>query len=325
MDAPFFSIIVPIYCVEAYLGKCVDSILQQSFGDFEMILVDDGSPDKCPFICDKYASQDSRIKVIHKKNGGSSDARNVGIEHAIGRYLLFVDSDDYYFDIFFLENISSVIMHSSADVVLYGCIMYDISKGKKWITRGDYNETIMTHADKEQKLLYLYKYGLFPGAAWIMAVKREIVNSFQLRFPLGVTAEDYYWVENVLHVSNHIEVANKAFYVYIVNRSGSITAQPRLTGVKGILYSIDDWIKKEYKEQGITNFMAQSYLMALMNYARIQQRDRMSIRKSLFYSSSVLKIATGLEYRLALIIIKITGPFICGKIIRFIYNLRTKR
>lgn len=92
---PLFSIIVPVYKTEEYLHKCVSSILEQSFGDFELILVDDGSPDQCPELCDNFARQDDRIKVIHKENGGVSSARNAGIAVATGEYIWFVDSDDY--------------------------------------------------------------------------------------------------------------------------------------------------------------------------------------------------------------------------------------
>ncbi|MGM9652762.1 MAG: glycosyltransferase family 2 protein [Eubacteriales bacterium] len=92
---PEISIIVPVYNVEKYLKRCIDSILSQTFTDFELILVDDGSPDGCPAICDEYAQQDSRIRVIHKENGGLSDARNAGLEVAIGKFIGFVDSDDF--------------------------------------------------------------------------------------------------------------------------------------------------------------------------------------------------------------------------------------
>ena len=89
------SIIVPIYNVEKYLHRCVDSIINQSHKDLEIILVDDESPDKCPEMCDEYAKQDSRVKVIHKKNGGLGYARNSGLEIATGEYVAFIDSDDY--------------------------------------------------------------------------------------------------------------------------------------------------------------------------------------------------------------------------------------
>ena len=89
------SAIVPVYNVEKYIYRCVDSILNQTFSDFELILVDDGSPDNCPQICDEYAKKDSRIKVIHKENGGLSSARNAGLDIASGEWISFIDSDDW--------------------------------------------------------------------------------------------------------------------------------------------------------------------------------------------------------------------------------------
>ena len=92
---PFVSGIVPVYKAENFLPKCIDSILNQTYKDFELILVNDGSPDKSGKICDKYSEKDNRIIVIHKKNGGVSSARNIGIENATGKYICFVDSDDF--------------------------------------------------------------------------------------------------------------------------------------------------------------------------------------------------------------------------------------
>ena len=94
-DNELISVIVPIFKVEDYLRKCVDSVINQTYKNLEIILVDDGSPDNCPKICDEYANQDSRIKVIHKENGGLSDARNAGMKIAKGEYVSFIDSDDY--------------------------------------------------------------------------------------------------------------------------------------------------------------------------------------------------------------------------------------
>ena len=95
VNSPKVSIIVPVYNVEKYLHRCVDSILLQTFTDFELLLIDDGSTDKSVGICDKYALKDRRIRVFHKKNGGVSSARNLGIKKSNGVYILFVDSDDY--------------------------------------------------------------------------------------------------------------------------------------------------------------------------------------------------------------------------------------
>lgn len=121
MNSPFFSVIVPIYNVEKYLRECVDSILNQSFTDFELILVDDGSPDGCPAICDAYALKDKRVKVIHKPNGGVSSARNTGLEIAAGEYVLFCDSDDHYIAGAF-DKIIGELEQGKFDVLNYGYI-----------------------------------------------------------------------------------------------------------------------------------------------------------------------------------------------------------
>lgn len=104
MESSKISIIVPVYKVEQYLERCVKSLINQTYKNIEIILVDDGSPDQCPKMCDDYASEDSRIKVIHKKNGGLSDARNAGLDAATGEFIAFVDSDDWV-EIDFIETL----------------------------------------------------------------------------------------------------------------------------------------------------------------------------------------------------------------------------
>lgn len=112
---PLISVIVPIYNVEKYLARCVDSIVNQTYKNLEIILVDDGSPDRCPKMCDDYAEKDSRIKVVHKKNGGLSDARNAGMAVATGEYISFIDSDDYVSDDFF-ECLLDVMNKENSDI-----------------------------------------------------------------------------------------------------------------------------------------------------------------------------------------------------------------
>jgi len=113
-----FSIIVPVYKTEKYINDCVQSVLSQSFSDYECILVDDGSPDSCPSLCDDFCKNDKRIKVIHKENGGLSDARNTGILQAIGEYVIFLDSDDKLADIDTLKHLFDVIHIYKTDVII---------------------------------------------------------------------------------------------------------------------------------------------------------------------------------------------------------------
>ena len=121
MGQPLISVIVPVYKVEEYLPRCIDSILAQTYKNLEIILVDDGSPDKCPAICDEYAKKDSRIKVIHKKNGGLSDARNAGLDLCSGEKICFIDSDDYVSPRY-VEDLYGQMMKTNSDLVLCGFV-----------------------------------------------------------------------------------------------------------------------------------------------------------------------------------------------------------
>ena len=112
---PLISIIVPVYNVEKFIDCCINSIISQTYENFELILVDDGSPDNCPVICDTWGKKDTRIKVFHKSNGGLSDARNFGIKYAKGDYITFIDSDDFVSS-FYLETLYNLIVNNNADI-----------------------------------------------------------------------------------------------------------------------------------------------------------------------------------------------------------------
>ena len=115
---PEISIIVPVYKVEKYLNRCVESILKQTFSDFELILVDDGSPDNCPRMCDEWAKKDNRIRVIHKENGGAGQARNAGLKNAIGKYIGFVDADDWIAPQMYEELYKMLKLHDDAQIAM---------------------------------------------------------------------------------------------------------------------------------------------------------------------------------------------------------------
>lgn len=139
---PEFSIIVPIYKVEKYLEICIDSIIGQSFCNFELILVDDGSPDTCGEICDRYSSSDTRVKVVHKENGGLSSARNAGLDIATGKYVIFIDSDDFWDDASALEHIHINLTETDADVLVFTAKRYYESEDKyTYIITSDVDRT----------------------------------------------------------------------------------------------------------------------------------------------------------------------------------------
>ena len=151
-----YSVIVPIYKVEKYLEKCITSILNQSFTDFELILVDDGSPDSCPQICDNFALKDSRIRVIHKKNGGLVSARNIGIQAAKGDYICYVDGDDWIHKDMLSEIYKDSIQKYSPDMIIFGIVKLFANRKEEIFT--DLDDGIYK---KEQLIKDIYPYMMY--------------------------------------------------------------------------------------------------------------------------------------------------------------------
>ena len=211
-----FSIIVPIYKVESYLNQCVDSILSQTFQDFEIVLVDDGSPDACPSICDEYAKKDPRIKVVHKENGGLSDARNAGIAVASGEYFIFIDSDDYWDNSEALGEIQKLIVLNCPDMITW--------RFKKYLE--DRDEIVRVgqsiEKNKQDDFAELIRTRNFTVSSCNKAIKKALFDEYELKFVKGMYSEDIEWCARLLSVVKTIIPSNLDFYVYR-QRSGSIT------------------------------------------------------------------------------------------------------
>lgn len=212
------SVIVPVYKVEKYLNKCVDSIINQTLEDIEIILVDDGSPDNCGKICDDYAQKDNRIVVIHKTNGGLSDARNAGLEVARGEYIGFVDSDDYIAP----EMISllyGVCKKNSTDIA--GC---DLAYVYETTDRVDYNsnkqESVLSSDDFFVLMLDVNKY--LRTGVWNKIYKRSLFDT--VRFPKGKLFEDVGTMYKLIFQVDKITYVSKPGYFYLKQREGAITS-----------------------------------------------------------------------------------------------------
>lgn len=189
------SVIVPIYKVEKYLCRCVDSILNQTFTDFELILVDDGSPDNCGKICDEYESKDNRIYVIHKENGGLSDARNAGLDYATGQYIIFVDSDDFI-ESDLLEKAYNTI-RKGYDIVSYGFNVIGVDGNISAIAHSEAGKEFRfeKQADYLNFILKIFiNYGV-GWAAWSRIYRRDIIQKYNIRFEDNskIFAEDMYF------------------------------------------------------------------------------------------------------------------------------------
>lgn len=211
------SIIVPVYKVEKYLDKCVQSIVDQTYQNLEIILVDDGSPDNCGAMCDVWAEKDSRIKVIHKANGGLSDARNAGMAVTTGDWVTFVDSDDWL-DPDMYEALLNTAREADADVV--ACryqMVYPGQESFPKVCTGDI--TILKTQDAMESLI---QNGLVKQVVWNKLYSAHLVKN--IPFALGKWHEDEIWTWQVIMKANRYAAVDKLGYYYL-QRNGSIMGQ----------------------------------------------------------------------------------------------------
>lgn len=200
---PTISVIVPVYRVEDYLDRCVESILSQTFTDFELILVDDGSPDHCPAMCDSWAKKDSRIKVIHKENGGLSDARNVGFEASCGEWISFVDSDDYVHPAM-LQALYDAVQKFKVKVSICG---FKRTQGESLEENPDLAANLWSAED-----LYMQR-NVNATVAWGKLYHCSVV----LPYPVGKLHEDEFVTYRILFACEQIAVLDAELYGYYQN------------------------------------------------------------------------------------------------------------
>ncbi|MEA4831273.1 MAG: glycosyltransferase [Oscillospiraceae bacterium] len=214
------SVIVPVYKVEPYIHRCVDSIINQTYNDLEIILVDDGSPDNCGAICEEYAKLDKRIKVIHKENGGLSSARNAGLDIAQGDYIAFVDSDDYI-ELNMYENLFKNSNDYHADISVGGVIdCIDNGKEIKIVKTSDVKGINVECLDKEAAIK---RYLLGSWSSWNKIYAKSVFDN--IRFPVGKINEDENIALLLLEKCHRVVYTTKPFYHYI-RRENSITTVP---------------------------------------------------------------------------------------------------
>jgi len=215
------SVIIPAYNVEAYIDECVKSVLEQSYTALEVVLVDDGATDQSGAKCDKWAQKDARVKAVHKENGGLSDARNVGLQHATGEYVLFLDSDDYWDDPDALKKLMARIEITQADVLNFSLKKYYEDTQEKQLYFKDAKPMPLGLAKAEQ-YAYLAKHGLFIACAWNKLIKKALLDNEGISFRKGVFSEDIEWCAKLLTKAERMDFLPESFCCYR-QRSGSIT------------------------------------------------------------------------------------------------------
>jgi glycosyltransferase involved in cell wall biosynthesis len=210
------SIIVPIYNVEQYLRKCIDSLIKQTFTNIQIILVDDGATDSCPEICDEYAKKDNRIKVIHKQNGGLSDARNAGMRAASGDYIAFIDSDDYVSGRMF-EVLINIMLERNCDIV--ECDALKVYGNKEDVDENICNLGSITEYNNEKALNTLMLEENLTQTVWNKLYKADLIKD--IYFEIGKINEDEFWTYQVFGKAQKIVKINAPLYYYL-QRQGSI-------------------------------------------------------------------------------------------------------
>ncbi|MBA4686738.1 MAG: glycosyltransferase family 2 protein [Candidatus Galacturonibacter soehngenii] len=203
------SVIVPIYNVEDYMRRCVDSILNQTYSNMEIILIDDESPDNCPSICEEYKQIDNRIIVIHQKNAGLSGARNAGIEIASGEYLVFVDSDDYL-AVDFIESLYQAIIETNSDIAM---CKYEYVKGDIMTQSHKPGESVVYSGIEMIENMYSPD-GAFFVVAWNKLYKRKLFE--HIRYPQGRIHEDEATTHQLYYEANKAVFVKRYLYGYFV-------------------------------------------------------------------------------------------------------------
>lgn len=265
--SPLISVIVPIYKVEPYLQRCLDSVVNQTYTNLEIILIDDGSPDNCPQICDDYAAKDNRIVVIHKENGGLSDARNVGLDICKGEYISFIDSDDWVADIY-IESMVKAILDNNADMAVvnfkrspYALNFYPPSL---ICTKTE----ILEHIQAVEKL-WSSEETIFV-TAWGKLVKASLYKN--IRFPKGFVHEDVYTSYKLLYFSQKTIFLDAPLYYYF-QREGSIMSEAKPDSLRLLKAKVERYLFfKSHKEIKIMAFSLPSLCWDLLfAYSKISK------------------------------------------------------
>jgi glycosyltransferase involved in cell wall biosynthesis len=240
--SPRFSIIVPIYKVEAFLLEAIQSVKSQSCGDWELLLVDDGSPDGCPALCDQAAEGDSRIQVIHQKNAGVSAARNAGMRQAAGEYLLFLDGDDRLAPDA-LSTLSQSLQQNAVDVVFFQHATFSAANP---VPQPVYYPLAHAPTDHGPETLLSYLYNTYPDFAWGVCrqcCRREFLLSHQLFFREDLTMnEDGYWFFSIFQEASSFCCLDAVLYHYRVGNSTSAVGRaPTLGSYYGDWTTYSHW------------------------------------------------------------------------------------
>lgn len=278
------SVIIPIYKVEKWVRQCVDSVLMQTYENLEIILVDDGSPDKCPAICDMYAANDSRIKVVHKPNGGLSSARNVGLDVATGEYIVFVDSDDYIHPQM-IENMYEIMEENQADIVI--CDLKRVNEDGLDLSDHFIDVGLTGIFNKDE--IFERMYGpavIYCVVSWNKLYHKNLWLNY--RYPDGKIHEDEFAIHHILDKCEKIVCTDKCYYYYR-QREGTIMTEK---SVEWYLDALEAFLERQtyFMKNKMANYIVlqdrRCFCMlceTCRNYPQSRKLERYSFYRTKYY------------------------------------------
>lgn len=321
------SFIIPVYKVEQYLPQCVESILCQSYTDFEIILVDDGSPDNSGILCDEFAKKDYRVRVIHKPNGGASDARNVGLKEAHGEWIIFVDSDDFWIKHTCLQQIITVVeQHPECGFIGFNCSYYyeDTQMFTKWVA---YDDKLGNPIDKNTAMHSLVASGTMPMSPCLKVISRKCLQDTQLSFIKGTIAEDIPWFLDLLEGCGKCMFVNQYIYAYRQNREGSVTNSGGERSFNNLLWIIQQELKKldqrtfsKEAKDDLCSFLAYEFCILLSLLSSLPTSQQADKRKELLPYKWLLKYTANPKVKKVALINKLFGIRVTEWILAFYLN-----
>ncbi len=326
----FLSIIIPVYNVEKYLKQCVDSILSQNLTDYEIILVDDGSPDGSGVICDEYVSKNSCISVIHKTNGGLSSARNAGIDMAQGDYIIFMDSDDWWNEnVSVLGVLEQVKQSPKTEMFLFTSL--DYVEGKGLFKRDEHTRLSLVPTDcVEAYYKGLLNNGNLEVSAATKILKKEFLIKNNLYFQQGITSEDNEWILRLLRCLNDVKIINEPLYICRMGRVGSITNSIKKKNIVDLLNIINKSIEY-YKEND--NVTLKKYELCYCSYLwfsalglsrKLNSSERKELRSLFNKTKEVCKYSNSSKTKLCLRVYKALGYEVTGFVLGIYLWLKGK-
>lgn len=302
-----FTIIIPVFNVKIYLNECIDSVLNQNYKYLEIILVDDGSTDGSGEVCDLYKKMDSRIKVIHQNNGGPSKSRNSGLNIATGKYVMFLDSDDYLANNNVVLDFANIFKKYNCDIIygVYKGFIDDDYKSCKYVIYPkilNIDNTQIENLITEEVIQLLFDNGNYYSSPTIKIYKRELIESNGFRFKLNVYHEDEEWIPKILLNSKEIYLYSKEFYMRRYRENSIMTTTndeklfKRIIDMLKIAEDMTIYTKINCKSKELIKTFSEYYKTIIKSYmdlcneindAAIKSKAKSSMENSIFYNKKL--------------------------------------